>query len=86
MYPTSPKGRDLLRNGIYALHCAVEDTMGRGGEVLVTGIAVEGKPADSDRAKGYIIFELLLGEVLATSYDADLKPIRQRWVAARPGG
>src|SRR5436189_3252954 len=39
MLPTSPKGRDLEGNGHFAVHCAVEDTMGGGGEVLVTGLA-----------------------------------------------
>ena len=83
MYPSSPKGRDLRRNGRYALHAAVEDTTGGGGEVLLTGTALPAEPAEADRAKGYIVFELLIAEVLATSYDpTDLHPIRTRWRAA----
>lgn len=83
MYPSSPKGHDLRRNGRYALHAAVEDTMGGGGEVLLTGTAVQAEPTEADRAKGYIVFELLIGEVLATTYDlTDLHPIRTRWKAA----
>lgn len=39
MEPTSPKGRDLQRDGRYALHCAVEDTEGGGGEFYVRGWA-----------------------------------------------
>ena len=80
MYPISPKGWDLRRNGRYALHAAVEDTTGGGGEVLVIGTAVEAESTELDRAKGYIVFELLIAEVLATSYDpTDLRPIRTRW-------
>lgn len=82
MYPSSPKGKDLRRNGRYALHGPVEDTSGGGGEVLLVGTAVERDPTNADRAKGYIIFELLIAEVLATAYDpTDLRPIRTRWNA-----
>ena len=84
MYPSSPKGGDLRRNGRYALHAAVEDTTGGGGEVLLIGTAVEAESSDADRAKGYIAFELFIAEVRATSYDpTDLRPIRTRW-DARP--
>jgi len=80
MYPTSPKGKDLERNGIYALHAAVEDTSGGGGEVLVTGLAIGAEPTDADRSNGYVVFELLIGQVLATRYDpTDWRPIRTRW-------
>ena len=82
MYPSSPKGADLRRNGRYALHAAVEDTTGGRGEVLLTGTAAEAESTDADRAKGYIIFELFIAEVLATSYDpSDLRPILTRWDA-----
>ncbi|MEX0749279.1 MAG: pyridoxamine 5'-phosphate oxidase family protein [Dehalococcoidia bacterium] len=83
MYPTSPKAHDLRRNGRFALHGPVEDTTGGGGEVLLVGRAVEAEPADADRAKGYILFELLIGEVLATSHDHNsLRPVHRRWKAA----
>ena len=39
MEPTSPKGKDLQRDGRYALHCAVEDMGGGGGEFYVRGRA-----------------------------------------------
>ncbi len=39
MEPTSPKGKDLQRDGRYALHCAVEDSGGGGGEFYVRGRA-----------------------------------------------
>src|SRR5262245_41403215 len=37
MYPTSPKAHDLQRDGRFALHCAVEDNSGGGGEFYVRG-------------------------------------------------
>ncbi|MDP9238758.1 MAG: hypothetical protein M3P30_15400 [Chloroflexota bacterium] len=61
----------------------MEDTTGGGGEVLLVGTAVEAETTDADRAKGYIVFDLYIAEVLATSYDsADLRPIRTRWDAS----
>lgn len=39
MEPTSPKGRDLERDGHYALHCSVEDSSGGQGEFYVRGLA-----------------------------------------------
>src|SRR5438477_12247521 len=39
MEPTSPKGKDLQRDGRYALHCAVSDSSGASGEFSVTGQA-----------------------------------------------
>lgn len=37
MEPTSPKGKDLLRDSRYTLHCAVEDSSGGNGEFYVRG-------------------------------------------------
>src|SRR5215213_11238607 len=37
MEPTSPKGKDLQRDGRYTLHCSVEDSSGGGGEFYVRG-------------------------------------------------
>jgi hypothetical protein len=39
MEPTSPKGKDLLRDSRYALHCAVADSEGGEGEFYVRGEA-----------------------------------------------
>jgi hypothetical protein len=39
MEPTSPKGKDLLRDARYTLHCSVEDSSGGGGEFYVRGRA-----------------------------------------------
>lgn len=40
MEPTSPKGKDLLRDPRYTLHCSVEDSSGGGGEFYVRGRAI----------------------------------------------
>jgi hypothetical protein len=37
MAPTSPKGDDIVRRGVYALHCLVPDAHGTGGEFYVRG-------------------------------------------------
>lgn len=39
MEPTSPKGKDLQRDGRYTLHCAVADSGGGEGEFYVRGRA-----------------------------------------------
>ncbi|MEK6408006.1 MAG: pyridoxamine 5'-phosphate oxidase family protein [Acidobacteriota bacterium] len=94
MEPTSPKGKDLRRDGRYAMHCSVEDESGGGGEFCVRGRAVvvdepqtRGKAFDAARAIGYkpndryVLFELGVEEALATTYE-DGVPVRRRW---RPG-
>ena len=79
MYPTSPKAADLRRTSRYALHGPVEDSEGGGGEVMIRGTAEEREPTPDDVAKGYIIFELFIGEVIATRYEDE--PVRRRWTA-----
>ena len=39
MEPDSPKGKDLLRDRRYTLHCGVEDSSGGSGEFYVRGHA-----------------------------------------------
>ena len=91
MEPSSPKVRDLDRDPRFALHCSVEDNDGGLGEVSVSGQArVVLDPAqrtlafDSARAAGqspqerYVVFELALERVIATTY-AEGKPYRRRW-------
>ncbi len=39
MEPTSPKGKDLQRDGRYMLHCSVENSSGGDGEFYVRGCA-----------------------------------------------
>ena len=80
MYPSSPKRRDLLRDGKFALHGVVEDNVGGGGEVLVTGVADERPASEADVSKGYVAFDFLVGEVLAVHYVGDnADPVRRRW-------
>ena len=82
MLPTSPKGRDLERTGIYAAHCAVEDTMGGDGEVLVTGLAERTTVDDDFAARGWIAFHLKVGEVQAVQHTAESdRPQATRWRA-----
>ena len=88
MEPTSPKGHDLRRDGRYALHCAVGDTGGTGGEFTVSGqaqfienpdlraLAVQLAPyAPADR---YVLFELSIDSALSTVYEGE-GITRQRW-------
>ncbi|HEU5098997.1 MAG TPA: pyridoxamine 5'-phosphate oxidase family protein [Roseiflexaceae bacterium] len=90
MEPTSPKGRDLQRDGRYALHCGVEDNSGGEGEVLVNGRGVlvdaptlraaaiaSASYQPNDR---YILFELLVERVDVTIYEPG-GVRRERWRA-----
>ncbi len=80
MYPTSPKGKDILRNEMFAAHCTVEDSSGGGGEVLLIGTARAIDADQSDRDRGWVLFELLVGEVLAITY-VDGELAKERWRA-----
>lgn len=82
MYPSSPKGHDLRRDGRYAIHGTVEDNQGGGGEVLLTGSARPTEATPADVVRGYVAFELLIGEVVATRYDPQSsRSIHTRWPA-----
>ena len=90
MEPTSPKGRDLQRDGRYALHCGVEDNSGGAGEVLVRGrAALIDAPALRAEAiasssyqpnERYILFELLVDQIDVLIYQPD-GVRRERWRA-----
>ncbi|HEY0607071.1 MAG TPA: pyridoxamine 5'-phosphate oxidase family protein [Herpetosiphonaceae bacterium] len=92
MEPTSPKGRDLQRDGRYAMHCAVENTGGGGGEFFIAGRAqlvedpatrqLATKASSYAPADRYILFELNLEQASSTIYDGG-KPVRRRWHADR---
>jgi hypothetical protein len=92
MEPTSPKGRDLQRDGRYALHCGVSDTSGAGGEFLVSGRAhlVENAElralavqlASYTPAERYILFECLVESAASTIY-VDGQTVRARWKRER---
>jgi len=93
MSPSSPKARDLLRDGRFAMHSLVTDTSGTGGEFAIAGNATQvndrasidlvnrGLPGSPDR---YIIFELAVREAGSTVYDGGSE-IRHKWSEARSG-
>ncbi len=96
MEPTSPKGKDLRRDGRYSLHSSVEQGPGGYLEFFVAGQATVVESADvraeaaaaagaqgDNPAESYILFELSLEEVLFTSYVSG-SPRRQRWSAGTP--
>lgn len=78
MEPTSPKGKDLQRDGRYTLHCAVEDSGGGGGEFYVRGrAALTGDPALREQAvraasytpeEQYILFVLTVEFAFMNQY------------------
>ncbi len=88
MEPSSPKGKDLLRDGRYAVHCSVSDTSGESGEFVVNGKArliedpelraLAVKIAPYKPAERYVLFELDVESVVVTGYE-DQKPIHKRW-------
>jgi hypothetical protein len=88
MEPDSPKGYDLRRDGRYALHCAVENQQGGGGEFFISGRAtlttaaaaraVATRHAGYTPAARYILFELSVESALSNVY-GESGPLRQRW-------
>jgi hypothetical protein len=89
MEPTSPKGTDLRERGWFALHNAVPDNAGSGGEASVTG---RGVPVDDaevragaaaaasyEPADRYVLFELHPTEVRANAYGDVELPEPRRW-------
>jgi hypothetical protein len=89
MEPTSPKGRDIERDGRYTLHCGVEDDSGGGGEFYVRGRAArtddpalrrEAAAASSyDPAERYILFVLDVDFAFMNVYGEDGQPNVRRW-------
>lgn len=88
MEPTSPKGRDLGRDGRYTMHCAVADNSGAGGEFSTAGRArlvddpelraAAVRMASYTPADRYILFELDVESAASTVYAED-GPVRQSW-------
>jgi len=94
MEPASPKAHDLLRDKRFALHCAVEDNSGGGGEFLITGcgervidqgarrLAFEGAAGAGYKPDNrYELFELKICSAMSTVYESG-KPKRIRWNAS----
>ena len=95
MEPTSPKGRDLRERGSFAMHCAVSDNEGSGGEFWIAG---RGAPVDDAAVRSaaeaaasytpddrYVLFELSVTEARCNGYgDVELPPTT-RWGETPPG-
>lgn len=88
MEPTSPKGKDLLRDNRYAMHCAVSDSSGASGEFWCMGRA---KSIDDPNlralavqvssyapAERYVLFELDVERAQTTIYENN-SAVRQEW-------
>ena len=92
MEATSPKGHDIVRRGGYALHCAVADAHGAGGEFYVRG---RGERIDSQEIRAlaagaasyrpqdrYVLFELRIAEARCNGYGDVALPEPRSWHAA----
>jgi hypothetical protein len=86
MEATSPKGKDLQRDGRYTLHCAVEDMSGGGGEFYVRGRA---KLTDDPHLReeavrassyvvqdAYILFVFTIDFAFMNRYEGEPKSLR----------
>jgi hypothetical protein len=92
MEPTSPKGKDLQRDPRYALHCAVEDASGGGGEFYVRGQATwTNDPEERARATAaasyvpqaeYVLFVLTIEFAFMNTY-VDGRAVPRRWTAGK---
>jgi hypothetical protein len=91
--PSSPKIRDINRDGRYVMHC----TVGGGGpliEVQISGEAIvisdPEKRVQAERIaaspvviESYVLFEFQVQRVLVVEYDQERKPIVHRWVSEK---
>ena len=87
--PTSPKRRDLLERGWFALHNGVPDNAGSGGEFWISGrgFAVHdpdmwrhvAEAASYTPADRYVLFEFHLSEARCHGYGDVPLPSPQRW-------
>ena len=88
MEPKSPKGFDLKRNKVYALHSSVDDVNGSNGEFrikgkshLITDFDVRNEAIEASNYQpkdSYILFELSVEEAGSTEYIDD-KPVYKNW-------
>jgi hypothetical protein len=89
----SPKRRDLLGDGRFALHGSVFQSNGPSIEFLITGVASSADDPEMREAAFRIVgrdlpdqqalFLLSVDTVLVTDYDENRKPMRIRWSRAR---
>ncbi len=88
MEPTSPKGKDLQRNGKYSMHSLVTDMHGTNGEFQLSGVAyilpdqdsreIAVKASPYKPAERYIAFEFKIGSCM-TNYYSDTGSNVHRW-------
>lgn len=88
MEPASPKGRDLRRDGRYAIHSAVADANGSNGEFIITGRArlvgdaetraLATRLSSYQPKDRYVLFELGVDSAQATEYVGD-DIVRRSW-------
>ena len=88
--PSSPKIKDLRRDGRYAMHCSVGDE-GPLIEILVSGeaVVISDSRVRREQAKriaaspvvmdSYVLFEFHVKHVLVVEYDEERKPVVRRW-------
>jgi hypothetical protein len=96
MEPTSPKGEDLLRRGMYALHCHISDANGTGGEFYVRGSGeriddphvrtVAAQAASYTPNDRYVLFELRVAEARCNGYGDVALPEPRSWRVAEGAG
>ena len=89
MEPTSPKRRDLLERGWFALHNGVPDNAGTGGEFWASGRAlakddpklwaVVADAAGYEPPDRYVLFEFHLSEARCNGYGDVSLPSTRRW-------
>ena len=89
MYPNSPKGKDLVSDGRYALHCHVSNEVGGAGEFYVRGFGTRIDDPDHqatlaeagfEQKDGYVVFELGVEEAFSCTYEGEaLEPVIHRW-------
>jgi hypothetical protein len=94
MEPTSPKGKDLQREGHFALHATVEDSNGGNGEFYIRGIAtlVNDAALREEAAKAgykpqdhYILFTLSVEYAFMNIYTKGA-PTVKRWQSGSDEG
>ena len=93
MEPTSPKRRDLLERGWFALHNGVPDNAGTGGEFWASGLglavddphmwALVADAAGYGPPDRYVLFEFQLSEARCHGYGDVPLPASRRWWADR---
>jgi hypothetical protein len=93
MEPTSPKRRDLLARGWFALHNGVPDNAGTGGEFWASGLGLAvddphmwtlvADAAGYEPPDRYVLFEFQLNEARCHGYGDVPLPSTLRWSVDR---